>query len=109
MTLGQHQEAFARDLVSLLRKAFALGYEARIAEVFRPQEMQDIYVRLGKSKTRNSMHLKKCAVDIYFTKNGQLVYPKELWVFWESLSPLNQAGGKWKSFKDQPHYQRTVQ
>jgi hypothetical protein len=28
--------------------------------------------------------------------------------YWESLSPKNQWGGFWRSFKDVPHFQRTV-
>ena len=108
MTLGQHQEAFSRDLVKLLVKAFELGYEARLGEVQRSEEQQQIYIKTGRSKTMNSMHLKKCAADIHFTKDGVLQYPPELGAFWESLNPLNQWGGKWKSFKDMPHFQRTV-
>lgn len=108
MTLGQEQEAFSRDLVKLLQKALELGYQCRIGEVERPVEMQKLYISTGRSKTMNSMHLKKCAADIHFMKDGVLCYPQELGNFWESLSPQNQWGGNWKSFKDQPHFQRTV-
>jgi len=108
MSLGQEQEAFTRDLVKLLAEAHRRGYEARLGEVFRPPEMQEIYVKTGRSKTMNSMHLKKCAADIHFTQNGQVVYPKELGDYWESLSLKNQWGGNWRSFKDKPHFQRTV-
>lgn len=108
MTLGQEQEAFSRDFVKLLQKALELGYQLRIGEVERPVEMQKLYISTGRSKTMNSMHLKKCAADIHFMKEGTLCYPQELGNFWESLSPQNQWGGNWKSFKDQPHFQRTV-
>lgn len=108
MTLGQHQEAFSRDLCKLLAKAFELGYEVRMGEVFRTEEQQKLYVKTGRSMTMNSMHLKKCAADLHFTKNGVLCYPDSLGRFWQSLSPLNQAGMFWKSFKDSPHFQRTV-
>jgi hypothetical protein len=107
MRLGQHQEAFSRDLIKLIAKAHELGYEVRIGEVFRAPEMQAIYVRTGRSKTMNSMHLKKCAADLHFTINGALVYPKALGEYWESLDPLNKWGGNWRSFKDLPHFQRT--
>lgn len=107
-TLGVHQEFFSRDLVKLMAKAHALGYEVRMGEVQRTVEMQEIYMKTGRSKTMNSMHLKKCAADLHFTKNGVLCYPQEIGDFWESLNPLNQWGGNWKSFKDQPHFQRTV-
>lgn len=106
MTLGEHQEAFSRNLVSLLAHAHSLGYNIRIGEVQRPVEMQKLYVRQGRSKTMNSQHLNKCAADLHFFKDKKLVYPKELGAFWESLDPLNSWGGNWRSFKDEPHFER---
>ena len=106
MTLGQHQEQFTRHLLTLMTYALERGYEIRIGEVQRPVEMQELYVKTGRSKTMNSYHLKKCAADLHFTKGGVLCYPKEIGDFWESLDPLNQWGGNWKSFKDQPHFER---
>ena len=108
MSLGQEQEAFSHDLVRLLLKAFELGYEVRMGEVQRPIEMQQLYIKTGRSKTMNSMHLKKCAADLHFTKDGTLCYPQELGEYWESFNPKNQWGGNWNSFKDYPHFQRTV-
>ncbi len=108
MTLGQHQEQFTRDLAKLLAKAWELGYEVRIGEVQRTAEQQEIYVATGRSWTMNSMHLKKTAADLHFTKGGKLVYPEELGKYWESLSSFNQAGMFWKTKKDAPHFQRTV-
>ena len=108
MKLGEHQEAFSKDLVKLLSKAHELGYGVRIGEVYRTPEQQAIYIKTGRSKTTNSMHLKKCAADPHFTRGGQLCYPEVLGRFWESLDPLNQAGMFWKNFKDDPHFQRTV-
>jgi peptidoglycan L-alanyl-D-glutamate endopeptidase CwlK len=106
MTLGQHQQTFSRHLVALMQKAFADGYEVRMGEVERPLEMQQIYVKTGRSKTMNSNHLKKCAADLHFIKDGILCYPKELGDYWESLDPLNSWGGNWRSFKDAPHFER---
>lgn len=114
MTLGQHQEAFTRDLVKLLSKAFELGYEVRMGEVLRPIEMQQLYVKQGRSKTMDSDHIKKLAADMHFTKDGVLSYPKELGEYWESLSQYNRWGGSWRgliqsgksSFKDLPHFER---
>lgn len=108
MTLGQHQQLFARDLVKLLTKAFELGYEVRMGEVQRTPEQQELYVKTGRSKTMKSQHLNKTAADLHFFKDGKLCYPKELGDYWESLNPLNQWGGNWKKFKDAPHFQRTV-
>lgn len=108
MRLGQHQEAFSRDLVKLVLRAFELGYEVRWGEVLRPPEMQAIYVKTGRSKTFNSMHLKKCAADLHFFKAGKLCYPKELGDYWEGLSPFNRWGGNFRSFKDAPHFERSA-
>lgn len=108
MSLGKHQEAFSRDFCKLLIKAFELGYDVRIGEVERTTITQEYYVKTGRSKTMNSIHLKKCAADVHFFKNGVICYPQELGDYWESLDPLNQWGGNWKSFKDSPHFQRTV-
>ena len=114
MKFSQHQEAFSRDLCKLMQRAFELGYECRMGEVLRPPEMQTIYVQTGRSKTMNSMHLKKCAADMHFFKDGALCYPRELGTYWESLSPLNRWGGSWRGaieagrsmFKDEPHFER---
>jgi hypothetical protein len=106
MTLGQHQEAFSKDVTKLLLKAFELGYEARLGELQRTVEQQEIYVKTNRSKTMNSMHLKKCAIDIFFVQDGKLAYPAELGNYWESLNSLNKAGMFWKTFKDAPHYER---
>jgi hypothetical protein len=104
--LGDHQQAYTRDHVKLLLKAFELGYEVRKGESQRMPEMQAIYVQTGRSKTMDSNHLIKCADDLHFFKGGVLCYPEELGRYWESLSPLNSAGMFWKSFKDAPHYER---
>lgn len=106
MKLGQHQEAFARDVEALLAFAHALGYGVRIGECWRPDEMQRIYVEQGRSKTMQSRHQQKLAIDLHFTKDGRLVYPERIGRFWESLSPENSAGMFWRSFKDAPHFER---
>lgn len=108
MTLGEHQEAFASDFCKLLLKAFELGYKVRLGEVQRMPEMQAIYVQTGRSKTLDSRHIKKCAGDAHFFKDGKLCYPVELGLYWESLSSLNSAGMFWHSFKDAPHFERRV-
>lgn len=108
MTLGQHQEAFTRDLVKLLTKAFELGYEVRCGELERPLMMQEYYVKVGRSKTLRSNHASKTAIDIHMMKDGKLCYPPELGEYWESLNPLNRWGGNFKSLKDGPHFERNV-
>lgn len=112
MTLREEQFRFAIDLLKLLTWAAENGYEFSIGEVFRTPEQQKIYVDTGRSKTMNSMHLKKCAADIHFFKDGKLLQAKEelqpIADYWGSLSNRNQWGGNWKTFKDTPHFERIV-
>lgn len=108
MSLREEQSLFARDITRLLVYASGKGYEYTFGEVERTLAQQQLYVAQGRSKTMNSMHLKRCAFDIHFFKDGELCYPDELGTFWESLDPKNQWGGNWSSFKDKPHFQRTV-
>ena len=106
MTLGQSQEKFASDLCALMAFAISKGYGIRIGEVERTVEQQKLYVQTGRSKTMNSNHLRKCAADLHFTRDGVLCYPEEIGRYWESLDPKNSAGMFWKSFKDSPHFER---
>lgn len=108
MNLGQHQEIFSTHLAMLILKAVELGYGVRIGEVERTVEQQKIYVQTSRSKTMNSRHIKKCAADIHFTKDGKVCYPKELGAYWESLDALNSWGGNWSRFVDKPHFERKV-
>lgn len=117
MSLGTEQEAFSRDVVKLLLKAFELGFEIRIGECWRPQAMQDLYLAQGKSKTANSQHTKKLAIDLNLMIGGKLATREqtlELGRFWEALSSKNRWGGSWRgaveakrsSFIDAPHFER---
>ena len=119
MSLGLEQEAFAQDFVSLLQKIWVDGLQVRLGEVQRPIEMQEIYIKTGRSKTMDSMHLKKCAVDLTILRDGIICDRKGYYVyglFWESLNPKNRWGGSWRgavesgksSFIDVPHFERKV-
>lgn len=112
MSLRVEQSKFALDIVSFLTWATSQGYEYTLGEVQRPVEMQEIYVRTGRSKTMNSLHLKKCAADIFFFKSGKLLTTKEevqaLGNHWESMRASNEWGGNWSSFKDIPHFQKNI-
>lgn len=107
MTLREEQSAFARDIVRLLTFASAKGYEYTFGEAERTKEQQEIYVKTGRSKTMNSNHLRRCAMDIFFFKDGEQTYAtQDLGSFWEDLDPKNSWGGSWTSFKDAPHFER---
>lgn len=112
MSMVDEQAAFLLDVVKLISKATEWGWTVTGGELYRTVEQQQIYVKTGRSKTMNSNHLKRCAIDLNFFRNGQLVYDKAqlqaLGGYWESLHPKNSWGGNWSGFRDVPHFQRTV-
>lgn len=111
MSLSKKQQIFAENFGKLLAFIFSpnTDFTVSIGEVFRPPEMQRIYVQTGRSKTMKGQHPKKLAVDLYFFKDGKLTWSREdiqaIGDYWESLHPRNEWGGNWKSFKDVPHFQ----
>ena len=111
MSLSTEQAAFLLDACKLIQYATEQGFMVTGGELSRTPEQQAIYVKTGRSKTMKSIHLKRCAIDLNFFKDGKLVYDvnalRPIGDFWESLHPKNQWGGKWK-FVDLPHFQRTV-
>lgn len=113
MTLGQHQEAFMRDVSKLLIYLHQNGYEVRGGELLRTPEQQEIYMRTGKSKTSKSNHLVKCAIDLFIFKDGQWLQDKAslepIGRYWCSLCEINQAGMFYQTFVDTPHFERRVQ
>jgi hypothetical protein len=119
MSLGQEQELFTNHVISLVKKAWELGFRVRLGEVQRPIEMQEIYVRTGRSKTFDSMHIKKCAIDLVLLLDEQICTREQIMPlgnYWESLDPKNRWGGNWRglvdsgksSFVDAPHFERQV-
>lgn len=104
------QSEFLKDVCKLLTKADQLGFVVTGGELYRTAEQQQIYVKTGRSMTMNSNHLRRCAIDLNFFKNGELTYSvdtlKPLGEYWKSLNPKNDWGGFWKSFKDVPHFER---
>ena len=107
----EEQWKFLQDVAKLLLYAEATSVVLTGGELYRTEEQQKIYFTSGKSKTMNSMHLKRLAIDLNFFVDGELVYehPKveALGTYWESLDKKNQWGGFW-NFKDYPHFQRTM-
>ena len=104
------QAAFLLDLTKLIHKATELGFVVTAGELFRTPEQQQIYVKTGRSKTMNSLHLQRRAVDLNFFVDGKLTYDKAtlapLGAFWESLHPLNSWGGNGVKLVDTPHFSR---
>ena len=111
MTLRQHQSEFIQDVAKLIDFAFKNGFELTAGELFRSPEQQAIYVKTGRSKTLNSLHLSRLAVDFNIFKNGKLATKKDaepLGAYWESLDILNSWGGNGKKILDVPHFSRGI-
>ena len=109
-TLSDIQAEFLLQVCKLVYYATELGFKVTGGELQRTPEQQAMYVKTGRSKTMESNHLRKCAIDLNFIRDGKLVYDQKLLQplgdYWESLHPNNRWGGNWKSFKDMPHFER---
>ena len=112
MSAVQEQAAFLLDMCKLIQKATEMGFVVTGGELYRSPEQQQIHVKAGRSKTMNSLHLSRRAVDLNFFKDGKLCYDKHvlapLGAYWESLHPLNSWGGNGVKLVDAPHFSRGV-
>jgi hypothetical protein len=110
MSLVAEQNKFLQDVVKLLVKAWEMGFTVTAGEVYRPTEMQAIYVKTGRSNTMHSKHNLRLAIDLNIFKDGQLTYDPEiiapLGTYWQSLSRKNKWGGNFSTLKDTPHFER---
>ena len=99
MTLRQAQSVFTANVAKLINYAFSKGYELTFGEAFRTPEQQAIYLKKGLSKTSQSKHLVRLAVDFNLFVNGKLVDDglahADLAKYWEGLNEVNRAGYTW--------------
>ena len=89
MTLGEKQEIFTRCLAELILYMDMEGYGCRLKEVLRTKEQAEIYAAQGKGII-NSNHRNGLAADIYFTREGELLWdggPYELAAEWWKDTP----------------------
>jgi hypothetical protein len=112
MSLVKEQAAFLQDVCKLIAHATEQGWVITGGELYRTPEQQEIHVKAGRSKTMNSIHLKRCAIDLNFFRDGKLIWDKNqiapLGAFWERLNPKNRWGGNFRSLVDVPHFERNV-
>ena len=112
MKLSDHQAAFTKDLARLILwvDSELPGHRVRLREVWRPPEMQEIYIETGRSWTRNSQHLVGMAADLVLDING--IYQTDsiaytpLGIEWERISHSNRWGGR---FGDGNHFERRTE
>lgn len=110
MSLVAQQAAFLLDVCKLIQYATEQGWTVTGGELYRTAEQQQFYVKTGRSRTMNSLHLQRLAVDLNFFRDGKIVWDKvslaPLGLYWESLHPLNSWGGNGISLVDTPHFSR---
>ncbi|GAB4327261.1 MAG: M15 family metallopeptidase [Calditrichia bacterium] len=115
MSLVEKQWEFLQDVARLLAYASAQGFVVTGGELYRTPEQQRIYLESGRSRTMNSRHLNRLAIDLNFfirEKNGRLRLTynfndlEKLGRYWESLNSRNRWGGFYRTFKDVPHFER---
>lgn len=112
MSMISDQAAFLLDVCRLIEYATQQGFTVTAGEMYRTPEQQQIYVKTGRSRTMNSLHLQRQAVDLNFFRDDKLVMDRislsALGLFWESLHPLNSWGGNGVKLVDTPHFSRGV-
>jgi peptidoglycan hydrolase-like protein with peptidoglycan-binding domain len=116
MSLVREQAAFLRDVRALLAFAEEKGFLATAGELERSPEAQAEQVRQGRAATLDSMHLRKCAIDLYFfaEEDGRTAWVHALEQLeavgakWEGLDPRNRWGGRQKGGLDLAHFERDL-
>ncbi len=112
MSMVAEQAAFLLDVCKLIQHANEQGWVITGGELYRTPEQQAIHFKAGRSKTMNSVHLRRMAIDLNFFRDGKLVWDREqiapLGKFWESLNPKNRWGGNFRSLVDVPHFERNA-
>jgi len=115
MTLRQKQSVFLHNIAKLILFAFENGYELTGGELHRTTDQQLLYfegyelLKTGsnlhlkrvtpKSKTMNSDHLIRMAIDLNVFINNEYRTDKEafekLHKYWKSLHSKNYSGYQW--------------
>lgn len=112
MKLSEKQIIFSLNVADLIHYANSKSIGLTFGDAYRHPYLQKYYIDTGKSKTMNSKHLKRLAVDFNFFINGKLTYNKSdlkcLGDYWESLHPKNRWGGNFKNFTDTPHFEMNI-
>lgn len=117
MTLSERQQVFTFNIHQLIEFAYKNGFKLTFGEVYRTEEQQKIYFDTGRSKTMNSRHLQRLAVDFNIFIDNRLINDpltiQPLGNFWVTLNLDNVWGGDWdrdgstldETFKDPYHFE----
>jgi hypothetical protein len=93
MKLSEKQRLFTLMVARLIEFVYGTGLELTMGHVWRDTETQRRLVEQGLSKTMNSKHCDRLAVDLNLFVNGEYATEREayrpLGELWERL------GGRW--------------
>lgn len=118
--LLQSQFLFSIHVQKLIQWAVVRGYMFTYGEVYRTKEQQFIYYKAGLTKTLDSLHMQRLAVDFNIFKNGKLLESRKeiqpLGEYWKALSDYNIWGGDFNNngdteddnFHDPNHFQTNI-
>lgn len=125
MKLREKQSLFVQNVYRLIQFAYSNGFELTFGEAWRSPETQKIYVESGRSKTMNSRHLDRLAIDFNIFKDDKMLFSdkaqitadlqtvQKLGNFWMSINTDNVWGGDWnrnynvldETFRDPYHFE----
>ena len=99
MKLSEKQRSFTLMVADLICWSYDKGIELTFGEAWRTKEQQELYLKSGKSKTLNSKHLNRLAVDLNVFIKGEYRTDKPSYeamgTYWKSLNTENRWGGDW--------------
>lgn len=115
MSLIHEQAAFLRDVRKLLEFADEKNLLVTAGELGRTPEAQAQQLREGRHRTMDSMHLRKCAIDLnFFAEQGgrtewvhSLEVLETVGAYWEGLDPRNRWGGR-QGVLELSHFERDL-
>lgn len=116
MSLIHEQAAFLRDVRKLLAFADERKFLVTAGELGRTPEAQAQQLREGRGSTMDSMHLRKCAIDLnFFVESGgrtEWVHAaadlEAVGAYWEGLDPRNRWGGRSQQVLELSHFERDL-
>lgn len=107
MTLSEKQRRFTKMTAALIEWAYANGYELTFGHAWRDSETQRRLVEMKLSKTMNSKHCERLAVDFNLWRGGKYITDsaayKPLGDFWKSIG--GRWGGDFTGFQDGNHFE----
>ena len=100
MKLSEKQAIFSLNIAKLILQAKEIfNIDITLGEAYRTKEQQNIYYLQGLTKTTQSRHQLRLAIDLNIFINGQWKTDKEsykyLALIWKNLHPLNDCGYFW--------------